>query len=192
MDLQLKEAEPPARRTLTASPAMKARIEKASAPPPKPPAQHAVHKSPKTPAVAQPKPVPAQKATVVVVVEEDPAVISERRARLERRSALVLRLRAVSPTLFAPDTYIPVPLAVGIHEQIIEALGCEPRDVTVILGMWCAKFRYQKALTQPGAIRRNLDGSEAGSVTEEQRLWAMERLEKLKAKRRAKSKAEKK
>jgi sRNA-binding protein len=87
--------------------------------------------------------------------------------------------------LFASTAYVPVPLAVGIHAQIIEALGAEPRDVAVILGAWCAKFRYQKALKHPGAVRRNLDGSEAGPVSEEQRAWAMQRLEKLKAKRRA-------
>jgi sRNA-binding protein len=96
-----------------------------------------------------------------------------------------MKLRQLSPVLFASTAYVPVPLAVGIHAQIIAALGAEPRDVAVILGAWCAKFRYQKALKQPGAIRRNLDGSEAGPVSEEQREFALQRLEKLKAKRRA-------
>jgi hypothetical protein len=172
MDLQLKDTEQPARRTLTASPAMKARIEKV-APPPKPSAQHAVHKLPEKPPVAQ-------KATVVEerAATRDPAGV-------ERRNALFMKLRLLSPALFASTAYVPPPLAIGIHAQIIAALGAEPRDVAVILGMWTGKFRYQKGLKQPGAVRRNLDGSEAGPVSESERQIALQRLEKLKAKRRA-------
>ena len=177
MDLQLKDTEQPARRTLTASPAMKARIEKV-APPPKPSAQHAVHKPPEKPPIAQPKPVPAQKATEERAATRDPAGV-------ERRNALFMKLRLLSPALFASTAYVPPPLAIGIHAQIIAALGAEPRDVAVILGMWTGKFRYQKGLKQPGAVRRNLDGSEAGPVSESERQVALQRFEKLKAKRRA-------
>jgi ProQ/FINO family len=180
--LQLKEAEPPARRTLTASPAMKARIEKVAPPPPRPSAQHAVHKPPGKSAIAQ-KATPAPEMHPPAVVEERPATRDP--AGVERRNALFMKLRQLSPALFASTAYVPPPLAIGIHAQIIAALGAEPRDVAVILGIWTGKFRYQKGLKQPGAVRRNLDGSEAGLVSESERQFALQRLEKLKAKRRA-------
>jgi hypothetical protein len=120
MDLQLKDTEPPARRTLTASPAMKARIEKVAPPPPKPSAQHAVHKPLEKPPITQPKPVPTQKATVI---EERAATRDP--AGLERRNALFMKLRQLSPALFAAKK--PVLMAVGTYDVIVDHLGLDPR-----------------------------------------------------------------
>ena len=164
--------------TLTANAVMRARLVKVAPANPHLAARHGVHKS---------APAPSNEVAKSDTVEPlDPAIAASRRARTEARNALMMRLRQLSPALFAPESYIPLPLAVGIRDQVVAQLGCDAIDAAVVLGIWCGKFRYQKALTQPGAVRRNLDGSDAGEVTAEQRAWAMQRLEKLKAKRRAK------
>lgn len=77
--------------TLTASPVMKARVEKAAIPA----AQHALHKS------SAPWIFPAAAASnegaksdiARPVVEEDPAILAERRGRIERHNALFMKLR---------------------------------------------------------------------------------------------------
>ena len=67
-------------------------------------------------------PADAQKATVDD--DEDPAILAERRARSrERRNALFMKLRQLSPALFAAKK--PVPPKVGIAEQIIERLALD-------------------------------------------------------------------
>jgi hypothetical protein len=112
----------------------------------------------------------------------DPAVVSRRKERNERRNTLTLTLRQRWPDLFTGPT--AVPWAIGMHNQIVEALGCDVKDLRTVLSGWSQTPRYQKALLAEGTMRRNLDGSAAGEVTQDQREHAVERLAQLKAKRK--------
>ncbi|MBE2225405.1 MAG: hypothetical protein IAF02_27970 [Anaerolineae bacterium] len=91
--------------------------------------------------------------------------------------------------LFGSD---PKPLAIGIHHAI---LACHPElDLSGLkraLTLRCAWFQYLKALTQPGAVRYDLDGQPAGEVTAEQVEIARTRLAEWKAAKKAKAKAKK-
>jgi sRNA-binding protein len=68
-----------------------------------------------------------------------------------------------------------------MHDQILEELGCAEKDLRAVLSLWSRTPAYQKALIVEGARRRNLDGSEAGEVTPEQRGFALEKLAQAKA-----------
>ena len=159
---------------------MKARIEKV-APPPKPSAQHAVHKLPGKLPIAQPKPAPAQKATAV---EEDPAILAYHRARTDRRNALFLKLRQLSPALFARKE-APAPMMVGIFDAIVARLGLDAADRVVlrlVLAEHVACYPYQRALSREGAMRLDLNGNPVDAVTEEQRERAQRAVDKVRAK----------
>lgn len=189
--------------TLTASSAMRRALEKAAIPAPR----HAADKSSKKPETwifpagasvsaasneaarfntAKPQPpAPAQKTTVDE--PPDPEYEAYRRARIESRNALFMKLRQLSPALFAEKK--PVPLAIGIDLAIIERLGLDAAaekergsDLRVILSQYVNRFRYQKALSREGAVRVDLDGMPAGEVTPEQRERAAKKVEKFKAK----------
>jgi len=101
-----------------------------------------------------------------------------------------VRLAERWPALFNEKK--PVPLAIGIHEALLEAMP----DITAdqlrrALAPWCQRPRYLAALTA-GADRHGLEDIQ-GTVTEEQAAVAAERfkaaqalfLEKNKAKRKA-------
>ena len=111
--------------TLTASSAMRQALKKAVIPAPR----HAVHKSPIGAAKAtllgfQMEASVAQKATPAPemhpspIVDEDPAIMAYRRARADRRNALFLKLRQLSPALFARKE-APAPMMVGIFDAIV-------------------------------------------------------------------------
>jgi len=60
----------------------------------------------------------------------------------------------------------PVPLAVGISRQIKTALQAEGKAIErnaigIVIHRWTMQSAYLRAMAQ-GAVRRNLDGSEAG------------------------------
>ena len=98
-------------------------------------------------------------------------------ARRSRAEALHARLQQMYPDLWEPAS--PVPLAVGIHEQlypVIEALGVSRKTLRRFLSWWTTAPAYRLALTLPGAIRCNLDGSSAGRVSACQSRQARRRL----------------
>jgi hypothetical protein len=70
----------------------------------------------------------------------DPAAVSRRRERIERRNALTLTLRQRWPDLFTGPT--AVPWAIGMHNQIVEALGCDVKDLRAVLSGWSQTPRY--------------------------------------------------
>lgn len=95
----------------------------------------------------------------------------------ELERALLAELRGVAPALWEPSR--PVPLAVGIHEQIFpiaERLDISRRFVRRFLGRWTSTSEYLCALARPEAQRVNLDGSPAGEVDEQHRTRAERRL----------------
>ena len=108
------------------------------------------------------------------------------RVRVEHVQAF---LKEHYPDLFGSD---PKPLAIGIH-HVIHARHPE-LDLSGLkraLTLRCAWFRYLKALTQPGAMRYDLDGQPVGEVTAEQVEIARTRLAEWKATKKAKAKANK-
>ena len=79
---------------------------------------------------------------------------------------MLAELSAVAPDLWNPET--PVPLAIGIHKQlypIAERMDVSRRSLRKFLSRWTSSRAYQRALSEPGAQRVNLDGSPAGEVT---------------------------
>jgi sRNA-binding protein len=70
-----------------------------------------------------------------------------------------------------------VPLAIGIHHQILDVAGDDinPRELSTFMRYWCGRWSYLMAVSR-GEQRRNLDGSIAGVPTIEQRNDAARKL----------------
>jgi hypothetical protein len=181
--------------TLTATSAMKARLATPVPTPSRPAVQHAADKSVKKPPIAQQKTATLQTSarsagktasdeTAKSNTPLDPELAARRKERNEARNALFLKLREVSPVLFAAIP--PPPMAIGIHDVIVERLGLDPEgktDLRVVLGHHVHRIVYQKQLAAEGAVRLDVDGMPAGEVTPDQREHAIERLAQMKAKR---------
>lgn len=68
----------------------------------------------------------------------------------------------------------PVPLAVGIHEQIMEAFPTVGHQVVHrFLSFWTSRLLYLRIMAEPEAVRTNLDGTAAGLVGESHREYAV-------------------
>jgi hypothetical protein len=81
---------------------------------------------------------------------------------------LLAALQAVAPGLWDPRS--PMPLAIGIHKQlypVAERMQTSRRALRAFLSRWTSSNSYQGALAQPGASRFNLDGSQAGAVSQQ-------------------------
>jgi sRNA-binding protein len=81
-------------------------------------------------------------------------------------------------------------MKIGIHAAIVERLELgaeEARDLGWILSQHVNRYAYQKALTVEVAVRLDLEGKPAGEVTPEQREMAAKKLERMKAKLKAKA-----
>ena len=150
MDELVKEAAaaPPARRMLTASPAMRARLGLVEVKPP--------------PAKPDPEPVG--------VAAPQPARKSRWRGRGVFDPALDAMLRERWPVAFCVPR---LPLAIGIREQILDVAGTEvdAKALGLFLAWWVARSDYLDAIAH-GEARRNLDGSPAGEPDEAQRRQA--------------------
>jgi hypothetical protein len=154
----------PPRRTLKAPAAALARVQKV------------LPVEPMAPVRSRPQQaydIPVTKAAVPSDRAEnsplDPEIAARRKERSERHNALAFTLRRRWPDLF---TGPPVPWAIGMHRQIIAVLGCGEKDLRTVLSVWSQ------------SPRRNLDGSEAGEPTPEERARAVAWLAELKAKRK--------
>jgi sRNA-binding protein len=123
--------------------------------------------------------VPPPKPETLVPTEpkgsEKQIRIAQRRKQ-ERiaREHLWPRLSEVFPEVFSLPA---VPLAIGIHNQILDVAGdsIDPRELSTFLRYWVSRWAYLRAMWR-GEPRRNLDGSVAGSPTIEQRNDAARRL----------------
>jgi ProP effector len=158
--------------TLTASVAMRQALQKVAIRA----TRHAVHKSGVFGFA------PSNEAAKSDAVESvDSEILAERRARTERINALVMKLRRLSPTLFAGS--LPVPMALGIDTVIVAALNLDgggQADLRFVLHRHVNGYLYQRAL-RDAAVRLDLDGQPAGEVTEEQRAMAAKRIAKVQA-----------
>lgn len=98
-----------------------------------------------------------------------------------RINRLFTDLRERFPQAFC---HPPKPLALGTKERLI-ASGFSERDAGLILMTWCRSPLYLKSLVIDGAVRVNLDGSEAGPVSDLDREFSREKLKQAKAQRKA-------
>ena len=158
MDGLVKDAAPRVRKTLTASPAMRAAVEKLGI----------------TPAPAPPPP----EAVPIPPPPVDPLEAEARAARKAARRAALARVEAVLSAHFpAVFTRPAVPLAVGIHQAILAAAGdvITPQELERFLRHWTRQPGYLDALAH-GEPRRNLDGSPAGEPDEAQRRAAVKQV----------------
>jgi ProQ/FINO family len=91
----------------------------------------------------------------------------QRAFQASAREKLLPMLREVFPQAFPLP---PVPLAIGIHREILAIAGDEidPADLSAFLRYWCTRRSYLTAIWR-GQGRRNLDGSIAGVPTIKER-----------------------
>ena len=79
--------------------------------------------------------------------------------------------------LLDPDA--PLPLAIGISDEIAARLGLNPaeqRRLGRLFRRWCSTAAYLKALRNAGAQRHDLDGQAVEQVDPEHQRHARERL----------------
>lgn len=197
--------------TLTANPAMKARIARVMPAPPArsrtglpsrstPPApapasrpafgfsaraENSLLRRPGAPIPPEPLERPAAPASAA---PPDADAVAARRAALTRQSDIYMELRKLSPALFAGER--PLPLMVGIHQAIIDRLGLDSVQdriaLRVVLHNHTQWRAYQLALAAEGAMRHGLDGNPVEPVSDEHRAQAQDTLEKLKRKTQTK------
>jgi sRNA-binding protein len=82
-------------------------------------------------------------------------------------------LRARFSAVFDPDR--PLPLALRVDHQLRAALGVSRSQVVGLLEWWTAQPGYIAAISA-GGMRRNLDGSEAGEISDKHRAHAEKQL----------------
>ena len=87
---------------------------------------------------------------------------------------MIAELAKKYPKAITPSN--PVPLAIGIHKQVDPKFPLS--KVRKAIRRYTSKQKYIVALTRPGAIRYNLDGSIAGPVSGDHQMKAMATLEK--------------
>lgn len=107
------------------------------------------------------------------------AVASPLRKAADQEDRLLAALRRLAPETWDPDQ--PRPLAVGIHAQIFpvaEPLGISRSAVRRFLTRWTSRPAYLAALSQPGAVRHDVDGQESVAVEQRHGRRARRRLEK--------------
>lgn len=81
---------------------------------------------------------------------------------------------------YAPDVR---PIAVGIVKDIKQRTELSARAIRKAMSTYCSQGNYLRVL-RPGAARIDLDGNEAGQVTDEQAEVAKEMMRKRKSTRR--------
>lgn len=87
-------------------------------------------------------------------------------ARIARRMATLAEMQATWPLTF--DLDMPVPLAIGIHAQVRDALAISDEAAGDALRWWCHRAAY-RAARMAGGHRYGLDGEPAGEVSDEHR-----------------------
>jgi ProP effector len=132
---------------------------------------------------ASPAPVPASAAAEIEAKrpQRDTPPTAAAEARRKRAKAILAVLRERWPAAFCEP---PRPLAVGISKHLRALLGAEVtgQDLSSAIYCWTARRSYFAALAR-GEMRVHLDGSPAGEPTPDDRETAMQRLQKLEARK---------
>ncbi len=80
---------------------------------------------------------------------------------------IIGRLQKQFPIAFPKNPAPKVPLKLGIHKDLFElsdSLGISKPDLREAIKTWCVGNRYWSCITE-GAVRYDLEGNAAGSVT---------------------------
>ena len=114
------------------------------------------------------RPAPPPLPIVTNDAPTDPELSGKERKR-RRIRWVEMQLRHLAPRLFNGSRQ---PMAVGVREEIVAKWPVvDPAALRLFLRLWAVHPRYLKAMAD-GAVRRDLDGAEAGEITPEQREWA--------------------
>jgi ProP effector len=89
--------------------------------------------------------------------------------------AVILELVAAFPAAFMLDALLVRPLKLGIKDDLDGRSGLSRRRITAALRAYCNSVRYLKAITE-GAVRIDLSGEPAGTVTASEAHHAREGL----------------
>jgi sRNA-binding protein len=120
---------------------------------------------------------PAQTIPETPIARPEPTAQA---AALSPRRTIGQILDGFSARWPAAFTEPPVPLAIGIRVAMLAERGyLSSADLKRGLSVWCRKPAYLKAVAAPGARRVHLDGSDAGEVSDANRAWAGEQLDKV-------------
>ena len=111
-----------------------------------------------------------------------------RRTPAEQREVQFTKMRGVAamrfPEAFPAENGAPRrPLALGIYAQVKAAVPWPARRLGWFLSEWVRRPRYLKGVAAEGARRVNLDGTDAGAVSEEHRDLARAALAKRRSPR---------
>jgi len=83
----------------------------------------------------------------------------------------------IKTAAFRHQNEVPLPLALGVRDQIVEALAgaAEPSLVGLALRVYTGQWAYLHALAEPGAMRHDLDGRPPELVSAEHAASAVSR-----------------
>src|SRR4051812_5670891 len=123
----------------------------------------------------------AERLGIPAAEEQKQPSITPEEARRRRRAAinaLWARLAETYPAAIAPRNHTPLhPLKIGIDQDIRERCPDVPlKTRDGFLRRYVGQPSYQRLLTKLGAVRVDLDGDEAGAVSEDQAQQAAEKL----------------
>ena len=118
-------------------------------------------------------------------------IAEKRRAEMHSTHIALLYLRERWPEAFTDDTAQVHPLAIGSRDKLLEETAQDPsapdqKWIARALALWCGSTPYLRAIAE-GKPRVNLDGSFAGHVDPQHVDHAKQRIEKLKARGRARA-----
>ena len=76
-----------------------------------------------------------------------------------------------------PDVFtVAVPLAVGIHREILEAENIPKWKLTWFLRWWCRRYYYAREMSSRTSYRHSLSGEKIEPVSEMDRDHARQRM----------------
>jgi ProP effector len=105
---------------------------------------------------------------------------------INQRHQTARRVKALLAKRWPLTFAVPRPLKRGIHHDLAAAaLDLSKQQIKIGLTAYAGQPAYLQSL-RPGAMRVDLDGQEAGAVTEEEAAQAVERLKELKARQKQK------
>lgn len=125
--------------------------------------------------LAQAKPAPTTPAPAAAAPSPESRPVNPSPQPKQGGPAPIERLAVMYPAIF--DFHAPRPLALGTYHHVAAALpDLSHGAVSRLLQRWTKRLNYLAAIAAPGSRRFNLDGSDAGEVSDEHRAHAAERL----------------
>jgi sRNA-binding protein len=95
--------------------------------------------------------------------------LSQSLHKRQTTAAVIDLLAELWPAAFSVYQGRRRPLAIGIHEPLLDALAgaIEPHELRRALGVYCSNEGYLRALARRGAVRIGLDGELTSFVTDD-------------------------